>query len=104
VAKKRREKFGHRPLTSGPLFSSALTAEIQTRHFPQIELVPFVDPKPWLDLAQRQKGSGSDEELSGGFCRRPFSFFVDPCSGGKNSESLVVVDVYVDVLDLVRTC
>jgi hypothetical protein len=49
-------------------------------------------------------GSASDEELGGGFRRRPFSFFADPCSGGKNSESLVVVDVYVDVLDLVHTC
>jgi hypothetical protein len=34
----------------GPLYSSVLTAEIQTHHFPQIKLVPFVDPKPWLDL------------------------------------------------------
>jgi hypothetical protein len=42
--------------SSDPLFSSALTAEIQTRHFPQIELVPFKDLKPWLDLAQRQRG------------------------------------------------
>jgi hypothetical protein len=42
--------------SSGPLFSSALTAEIQTRHFPQIELVPFGDLKPWLDLTQRQRG------------------------------------------------
>jgi hypothetical protein len=33
-----------------PLFSLALAAEIQTRHFPQIELVPFGDLKPWLDL------------------------------------------------------
>jgi hypothetical protein len=41
--------------SSGPLFSSALTAEIQTRHFPQIKLVPFFDLKPWLDLAQRQR-------------------------------------------------
>jgi hypothetical protein len=93
--------------SSGPLFSLALTAEIQTRYFPQIELVPFVYLKPWLDLAQRQEeelDSTSDEELGGGFHRRPFSFFADPCSGSKNSESLAVVDVCVDVLDPVRTC
>jgi hypothetical protein len=40
--------------SSAPLFSSALTAEIQTRHFPQIELIPFGDLKPWLDRALRQ--------------------------------------------------
>jgi hypothetical protein len=62
VAKKRRENFGHRPLTSSPLFSSALTAEIQTRHFPQIELVPFEDLKPWLDLAQRQRGGARQRQ------------------------------------------
>jgi hypothetical protein len=53
---------------------------------------------------EEELGSMSDEELGGGFCRRPFSFFVDPCSGGKNSESLAVVDVSVDILDLVCTC
>jgi hypothetical protein len=44
------------PRSSGSLFRSALTAEIQIRHFPQIELVPFGDLKPWLDLAQWQRG------------------------------------------------
>jgi hypothetical protein len=42
--------------SSGSLFSSALTAEIQTHHFPQIEVVPFGDLKPWLDRAHRQRG------------------------------------------------
>jgi hypothetical protein len=43
--------------------------------------------------------SGSDEELGGGFHRHPFSFFTDPyfggssSGGGKNSETLAVVDV-----------
>jgi hypothetical protein len=48
--------------SSGPLFSSALTAEIQTRHFPQIELVPFEDLKPWLDLSQRQRGGARQRQ------------------------------------------
>jgi hypothetical protein len=52
---------------------------------------------------EEELGSASDEELDGGFHRRPFSFFADPCSGGKNSESLAV-DVSIDALDLVRTC
>jgi hypothetical protein len=49
--------------------------------------------------SDEELGSGSDEELGGGFRRRPFSFFADPCSGGsssgggKNSETLAVVDV-----------
>jgi hypothetical protein len=45
----------------------------------------------------------SDEELGGGYRQRPFSFFTDPCSSGKNSESMDV-DVSIDALDLVRTC
>jgi hypothetical protein len=53
---------------------------------------------------EEELGSGSDEELGGGFRQRPFSFFADPCFGGKNSESLAVIDVSVDILDLVRTC
>jgi hypothetical protein len=48
--------------SSGPLFSSALTAEIQTHHFPQIELVPFEDLKLWLDLAQRQRGGARQRQ------------------------------------------
>jgi hypothetical protein len=60
------QKSGERILvtarSSGPLFSSALTAEIQTRHFPQIELVPFGDLKPWLDLAQRQRGGARQRQ------------------------------------------
>jgi hypothetical protein len=48
--------------STGPLFSSALTAEIQTRHFPQIKLVPFGDLKPWLDLAQRQRGGARQRQ------------------------------------------
>jgi hypothetical protein len=52
---------------------------------------------------EEELGSASDEELGGGYRRRPFSFFADPCSGGKNSKSLDV-DVSVDALDLVRTC
>jgi hypothetical protein len=51
---------------------------------------------------EEELGSGSDEELGGGFHRRPFSFFLDPYSGGKNFQSLAL-DVYVDALDLVRT-
>jgi hypothetical protein len=51
---------------------------------------------------QEELGSASDEELGGGFRRRPFSFFANPCSGGKNFESLAV-DVSIDALDLVRT-
>jgi hypothetical protein len=46
----------------GPLFSSALTTEIQTRHFPQIELIPFGDLKPWLDLAKRQRGGARQRQ------------------------------------------
>jgi hypothetical protein len=52
---------------------------------------------------EEELGSASDEELGGGFRRRPFSFFADPCFGGKNSESLDV-EVSVDALDLLRTC
>jgi hypothetical protein len=48
--------------SSGPLLSSALTAKIQTRHFPQIELVPFGDLKPWLDLVQRQRGGAQQRQ------------------------------------------
>jgi hypothetical protein len=44
---------------------------------------------------EEELGSTSDEELGGGFHRRPFSFFADPCSGGKNSESLAM-DVSID--------
>jgi hypothetical protein len=51
---------------------------------------------------EEEIGSAGDEELSGGFRRRPFSFFPDHCSGGKNSESLAM-DVSVDALDLVCT-
>jgi hypothetical protein len=51
---------------------------------------------------EEELGSASDEELGGGFRWRPFSFFPDPCSGGKNSESLAL-DVSVDALDLIRT-
>jgi hypothetical protein len=50
---------------------------------------------------EEELGSGSDEELGDGFLRCPFA---DPSSSGKNSETLAVVDVCVDVLDLVRTC
>jgi hypothetical protein len=52
---------------------------------------------------EEELGSASDKKLGGGFCRRPLSFFADPYSGGKNSESLDV-DVSVDALDLVHTC
>jgi hypothetical protein len=52
---------------------------------------------------EEELGSASDEELGGGYRRHPFSFLADPCSGGKNSESLDV-DVSVDALDLVRRC
>jgi hypothetical protein len=51
---------------------------------------------------EEELDSANDEELGGGFHRCPFSFFPDPCSGGKNSESLAL-DVSVDALDLVRT-
>jgi hypothetical protein len=27
---------------------------------------------------EKELGSASDEELDGGFCRHPFSFFLDP--------------------------
>jgi hypothetical protein len=52
---------------------------------------------------EEELGSASDKDLGGGYRRRPFSFFADPSSGGKNSESLDV-DISVDALDLVRTC
>jgi hypothetical protein len=48
--------------SSGPLFSSALTAKIETRHFPQIELIPFGDLKPWLDRAQWQRGGARQRQ------------------------------------------
>jgi hypothetical protein len=51
---------------------------------------------------EEELGSAGDEELDGGFCRRPFSFFPDPYSGDKNSESLAL-NISVDALDLVRT-
>jgi hypothetical protein len=53
---------------------------------------------------EEELSNNSDKELGGGFRRHPFSFFADPCSGGKNSETLAVVDVSLDVLDLLRTC
>jgi hypothetical protein len=51
---------------------------------------------------EEELGNGSDKELGGGFLRHPFSFFLDPCSSGKNSQSLAL-DVSVDAIDLVRT-
>jgi hypothetical protein len=50
---------------------------------------------------EEEVGSDSDEELGGGFRQCPFSFFPDPYSSGKNSQSLAL-DVSVDALDLVR--
>jgi hypothetical protein len=62
VWQKSGERISVTARSSGPLFSSALTAEIQTRHFPQIELIPFRDLKPRQDLVQQQRGGARQRQ------------------------------------------
>jgi hypothetical protein len=92
--KKQRENFSHCPLNFAPYLAQRSPPKSKPAIFPQSSSSPsYIQSHGWSLCTD------SDEELGGGFRRRPFSFFANLCSSGsssggcKNSQTLAVVDV-----------